>query len=166
MRFAKMIFILLYMIKKIFITFFIIFLAINSNARADGSSRGKALGTMALYGTIGGALLGTASLAFGASGRSVAIGASLGLYSGLLFGGYVVGSHEMMKRKYKGPKESEEQYYPDTEGSPYEDQQSDVYDPGYNQGSNDAGPADHGLSKKDQSRPGQTYYVQLLNYQF
>jgi len=154
------------MIKKLFITIFILTLAINSSARAEMDPRGKALGTMALYGTIGGALLGTASLAFGSKGRSVAIGASLGLYAGLIFGGYVVGSHEMMKRKYKAPQQNPDQYYPDTDGSPYEDQQTDNYDPSYNQGFNEVGPANSDLADKELKRPGQTYYVQLLNYQF
>ena len=71
---------------------------------------------MALYGTVGGALLGTASLAFGTSGRSIAKGASLGLYSGLLFGGYVVVSHAMNKRKAEQPQQPEQNYYPEAEG--------------------------------------------------
>ena len=154
------------MIKKLFITIFVLILAINSNARAEMNPRAKALGTMALYGTIGGALLGTASLAFGAKGRSVAIGASLGLYSGLLFGGYVVGSHEIQKRKYKGPQKDSDTYYPDTDGSPYEEDQSGSYDPSYNQGYHEEGPANLNLSDKELKKPGQTYYVQLLNYQF
>ena len=54
---------------------------------------------MALYGTIGGLLLGTASLAFHRDGRSISRGASLGLYTGLLFGGYVVGSHYIMRQR-------------------------------------------------------------------
>ena len=59
---------------------------------------------MALYGTIGGFLLGTASLAFHKDGRSISRGASLGLYTGLLFGGYVVGSHYLTRqRSQQGP---------------------------------------------------------------
>ena len=57
------------------------------------NAKARALGSMALYGTIGGALLGTATLAFGSSARSIAQGASLGLYAGLIFGSYVVLSH-------------------------------------------------------------------------
>lgn len=78
----------------------------------------KAIGTMALYGTVGGTLLGTASLAFGTGGRSIAKGASLGLYAGLLFGGYVVISHAMRKHKAANPS-AKDNYYPDT-ASPYE----------------------------------------------
>ncbi len=63
----------------------------------------KALGSMALYGTVGGLLLGTASLAFGTDPRSIAKGASLGLYAGLIFGGYVVVSHMMKQKRLKQP---------------------------------------------------------------
>lgn len=77
--------------------------------------RAKAVLTMAAYGTAGGALLGTASLAFGAKGRAVAIGASLGLYAGLIFGTYIVVNHRMQHYRY------DENYYPDTDTfSPYE----------------------------------------------
>lgn len=58
---------------------------------------------MASYGTIGGALLGTASLAFGAEGRSVAKGASIGLYCGLIFGGYIVLSHQLRQNRLNNP---------------------------------------------------------------
>ncbi len=61
--------------------------------------RVKAVTVMALYGTIGGFLLGTASLAFHKDGRSISRGTSLGLYAGLLFGGYVVGSHYIMRQR-------------------------------------------------------------------
>lgn len=66
--------------------------------------KGKVLLSMAGYGTMGGALLGLASLAFGTNSRSVAIGASVGLYAGLLFGGYIVLSHQYQK-KFGGQEE-------------------------------------------------------------
>ena len=53
----------------------------------------KTIGLNAAYGAIGGGLLGISSLAFGAQGRVVAKGASLGLYFGLAFGAYVVVTH-------------------------------------------------------------------------
>ena len=53
----------------------------------------KAVGLNAVYGSVGGALLGVSTLAFGAKGRVVAKGASLGLYFGLAFGAYVVMTH-------------------------------------------------------------------------
>ena len=77
---------------------------------------------MAGYGVVGGALLGTASMAFGSSSRSIAVGASLGLYGGLLFGTYVILSYEMKKRGF-GNEAEREDYYPDSK-SPYEDQGS------------------------------------------
>lgn len=80
-------------------------------ARADMDPKVKALATMAAYGTIGGALLGTASLAFGTSGRSVAIGASLGLYAGILFGSYIIVTHQMKKNAPQNP--IRDNYYPD-----------------------------------------------------
>lgn len=80
----------------------------------------KVLGTMAGYGVVGGALLGTASMAFDAGPRAIAKGASLGLYAGLLFGGYIILSYEMKKRGY-GNDQQNQDYYPDSR-SPYEDQ--------------------------------------------
>ncbi len=76
---------------------------------------------MAGYGVVGGALLGTATLAFGAGGRSIAKGASIGLYAGLLFGGYIIFNYEMKKRGFG--EEQKEDYYPDS-SSPYEEEQS------------------------------------------
>jgi uncharacterized membrane protein len=61
--------------------------------QAQDNAKARALGSMAMYGTIGGTLLGTASLAFGTSARAIAQGASIGLYLGLIFGSYVVLSH-------------------------------------------------------------------------
>jgi hypothetical protein len=77
-------------------------------------SKLRVVGTMAGYGVVGGALLGTASLAFGTNGRSIAKGASLGLYAGLLFGGYIVLGYEMKKRGFGV--DSKEDYYPDSRG--------------------------------------------------
>lgn len=57
----------------------------------------KSVTSLALYGAVGGALLGTASLAFDAEGRWVAKGASLGLYAGLGFGVFIVLSYALGK---------------------------------------------------------------------
>lgn len=89
------------------------------DSRAEMDPKMKALGAMALYGTIGGVLLGTASLAFGTEPRSIAKGASLGLYAGLLFGGYVVVSHMMKKNRDSQPPPSD--YYPEDADAPYSD---------------------------------------------
>lgn len=83
--------------------------------------RVKAMATMAAYGTVGGALLGTASLAFGTEGRSVAVGASLGLYAGLIFGSYVIVSHQLQQNNYYDREEPvRRDYYPDDSYSPYQ----------------------------------------------
>jgi hypothetical protein len=112
-------------LKKVFIIALTLFLFTGTvrNAHANFDPRIKALGIMALYGTVGGALLGTASLAFGTSGRAIAKGASLGLYSGLLFGGYVVISHAMNKRKAEAPEAPQQDYYPDEEESEYDEEE-------------------------------------------
>lgn len=86
--------------------------------KAEMDPRAKALGAMALYGTVGGALLGTASLAFGTEGRSIAKGASLGLYAGIIFGSYVVISHAYKKHQRENP-QPKDNYYPGVQ-SPYE----------------------------------------------
>ncbi|EQC44205.1 hypothetical protein [Bacteriovorax sp. Seq25_V] len=147
---------------KKFITLATIILVFTTQSvRAEMDPKIKAIGTMALYGTVGGTLLGTASLAFGAKGRSVAIGASLGLYAGLLFGGYVVGTHALKSRGYQ--KADPENYYPDTESSPYETpgpgSNNEYMNPDNYEGSLDLAP----LKKQEQ---GPVYFVQLLDYRF
>ena len=102
----------------ILVTVLFTFSSLGCHAKMD--PRVKALGTMALYGTVGGALLGTASLAFDSNGRSVAKGASLGLYTGIIFGSYVVISHALKQRRMNNPTQ-DENYYPDSDSS-YEDQ--------------------------------------------
>lgn len=75
-------------------TLFLLFALIFSASTAWGfNPKVKAIGLNAVYGSIGGAILGVSSLAFGAKGRVVAKGASLGLYFGLVFGAYVVITH-------------------------------------------------------------------------
>jgi hypothetical protein len=111
--------------------------------------------TMAGYGVVGGALLGTATLAFGSSSRSIAKGASLGLYAGLIFGGYVILSYEMKKRGYGG--ESKEDYYPDS-NSPYENPRSEINLESYHLA---------GLeNKKDPKMDPLLLSFNFLNYQF
>ncbi len=73
----------------------------------------KAFLVICSYGTVGGALLGLASMAFGQSSRAIAQGASLGLYSGILFGAYVVMSHDQSMASPVG----------DEPASPYEENQ-------------------------------------------
>jgi len=106
--------------KKILISLSLCFSLLFSSSAFALDPKIKVLGTMAGYGVVGGALLGTASMAFEAGPRAIARGASLGLYAGLLFGGYVILSYEMKKRGY-GNESQQQDYYPDSR-SPYEDQ--------------------------------------------
>lgn len=90
------------------------------------SPRIKAMLLTSAYGTAGGALLGTASLAFGASGRSVARGASLGLYAGIGFGAFIIISHKMRQNRLKNPGKGDDNYYPDSD-SPYEEESGGLF---------------------------------------
>jgi hypothetical protein len=65
------------------------------------------------YGMAGGALLGLASMAFGEEARAIFQGASLGLYAGMLFGGYVLLAH-----KYKNSRPTQTYNDPITPYSP------------------------------------------------
>jgi len=109
--------------RKLFIALTVSFSLLFSSASYALDPKLKMMATMAGYGVVGGALLGTATLAFGAGGRSVAKGASLGLYAGLLFGGYILLNYELKKRGYG--QESKGDYYPES-SSPYEDESSYV----------------------------------------
>ncbi len=90
-----------FVIKNKLIVFLLIFSIAGGTpnmAKAEMNPKIAALLTMAGYGTVCGALLGLASqLAFDTGGRSISQGASFGLYAGMLFGGYVVGSYYMKK---------------------------------------------------------------------
>ncbi len=102
------------------------------DARAEMDPRAKALASMSLYGVIGGTLLGVAVQAFDVSdslGRSMAKGASLGLYTGILFGSYVVLSHYYRtKALSQPPSDDPDNYYPEEGGSPYESGGGGGYD--------------------------------------
>jgi hypothetical protein len=64
---------------------------------------GRLMITTASYGTACGAVLGAASMAYGTRIRAIAVGASLGLYAGLLFGGYILVSHSYLNKKQLAP---------------------------------------------------------------
>lgn len=67
----------------------------------------KAFLVVSAYGTVGGALLGFATLAYGANSRAIAQGASLGLYAGIIFGSFVLATHKSADERMK---EYEQQY--------------------------------------------------------
>lgn len=92
-------------------------------ARAQMDPRLKVLLTTAGYGTVGGALLGTASLAFGGKSRAIFQGASLGLYAGLIFGGYIIYTHHSRRSGGNG-----DGLYPDNPDNPYYDEPPSYYD--------------------------------------
>tara|TARA_X000000950_G_C13670196_1_gene559624 strand:- start:18 stop:464 length:447 start_codon:yes stop_codon:yes gene_type:complete len=110
--------------------------------------RVKTFLVMNAYGVVGGLLLGSATLAFGTSGRSPFIGASLGLYAGLAFGGYVVVSHHMDEDRRLNPQN-------------YEDEGLDDYGDMTNQIMEEA----PNFRDKSPNR-GPTIYLNLLKYNF
>ncbi len=144
--------------KKLFIVATFCFSLLFSHSAFAIDPKLKILASMTTYGVVGGALLGTASLAFGASGRSIAKGASLGLYAGLLFGGYVILSYEMKKRGF-GNDQQKEDYYPDSR-SPYEDSQSNLALPDLSEYSLAA------IENKRDPRKDPLICLSLLNYNF
>jgi predicted permease len=93
--------------------------------------KAKAFLVLTTYGTAGGGLLGLASMAFGEDSIAVARGASLGLYMGMLFGGYVILSHKYKKKpgQIEAPKEDEYQdpYTPYGEDGGEEDEGYDSF---------------------------------------
>lgn len=79
--------------KLILSVFILVALTIPTQKAKAMDPKGKAFMIICTYGTVGGALLGFASMAFGTSSRAIAQGASLGLYAGIGFGAYVISSH-------------------------------------------------------------------------
>ena len=83
--------------RKLFLLIFVVYSFTGSqvvySAPPKLNPKTKAFFLMTAYGTVGGFLLGTASLAFETPGRAPFLGASLGLYAGLAFGSYVLVSH-------------------------------------------------------------------------
>ncbi|RLA64161.1 MAG: hypothetical protein DRQ88_11490 [Epsilonproteobacteria bacterium] len=95
--------------KKVILALMFSFVLITPTHAVTLERSFKTFGTSALWGTLGGALLGAASMAFGTNASTVAKGASLGLYAGLLYGGYLLvdygmaGSAPEIKGKYQSP---------------------------------------------------------------
>lgn len=93
--------------------------------------KAKAMIAVSAYGATGGALLGFASMAFGAPSRTIAKGASLGLYAGILFGAYILASHA-----YATPMET-----------PYEDAETPYESGGSSSGGSSSSSEEDGASK-------------------
>lgn len=93
--------------KRFVFSLIIILAFITPNNKAQAMDpKGKAFMIICTYGTVGGALLGFASMAFGSNSRAIAQGASLGLYAGIGFGAYVISSH----RRSMNPEEEDDGY--------------------------------------------------------
>lgn len=107
----------------IFSIFFSVVLLLTSFEAKGMDPKVKMVATMAGYGVVSGVLLGTASMAFGAGGRWIAKGASLGLYAGLIFGGYVLVNYEMKKRNHGQESKENNNYYPESSGE-YEEEEA------------------------------------------
>ncbi|MDA8793281.1 hypothetical protein N9N67_08545 [Bacteriovoracaceae bacterium] len=98
--------------KKYLIVLLVLFLGFPiPQAKAEMPAKVRAFMLVSGYGTVGGALLGFASMAFGSSPRAIAQGASLGLYAGIIFGSYVLFSYKKPMPKGEG----EDEYGPDGE---------------------------------------------------
>jgi hypothetical protein len=105
---------------KILICFVLVFsFSIYSKPAMALDAKVKVLASTSAYGAAGGALLGFASMAFGTTASSIAKGASLGLYAGILFGSYVVISH-YYRPQYEAPYEDSESPYESGDGAPYD----------------------------------------------
>ncbi len=81
------------------------------HAKAEMPPKLKAFLMVSAYGAVGGAMLGFASMAFGSTSRAIAQGASLGLYAGMIFGGYVITSHKKAGQVQYGPEEGMDDGY-------------------------------------------------------
>ena len=89
------------------------FLVIPNQKAHALDAKAKAFMVITTYGTVGGALLGFATMAFGSNSRAIAQGASLGLYAGIAFGAYVISSHGNPQDSY-----SEDDPYGDPQSGP------------------------------------------------
>lgn len=151
-----------------------LFFVYSPSSSAQMDPKVKTVAVMAAYGTAGGALLGLASLAFRSAPRAIPVGASLGLYAGLLFGSYIVVTHEMRKR---GMYQEDENYYPEAPATPYDGGGSEPETTPYENNGNDGAyrwdpytlQGEYAWTKsrlEKEVSPGQIFSVNLLNYQF
>lgn len=103
--------------------------------------KGKAFLIICTYGTVGGALLGFASMAFGTNSRAIAQGASLGLYAGIAFGSYVLATHGQQNEPVYQEQGPPPGYY-DGYGAPPPVQDPSTLAPGQGLPSSEPLPAD------------------------
>lgn len=94
--------------KFILLTLLISIFTLPSKQALALEPKAKAFAIICTYGTVGGALLGFASMAFGTDSRVIAQGASLGLYAGIAFGAYVLTTHRtggrpVIQERYQEP---------------------------------------------------------------
>ncbi len=121
----------------IFISLFLtLSLVVPQNANAM-SPKVKAFLLISGYGIAGGGLLGLSSMAFGEDSSAIFKGMSIGLYLGMAFGAYVVGSHKYKVYKSRNP-DPQIPYYDDAV-TPYGDDQGG-YGGGFDGGG--GGPSD------------------------
>lgn len=123
-------------------------------ARAEMDPRVKMMLTMSGYGVVGGALLGTATLAFDGKARNIAKGASFGLYAGILLGGYILVTYEMKKAGIGLDRD----YYPSSSG--YYDQ-SNVSGPQFENVYNIAA-----LETKKDPKTNPLFFMNFVNLDF
>tara|TARA_B100000927_G_scaffold288449_1_gene283072 strand:+ start:422 stop:832 length:411 start_codon:yes stop_codon:yes gene_type:complete len=136
------------MIKKFFLVIIIsITLGAPKEIKAfELDPRVKTFLIMNTYGAVGGFLLGSATLAFDAPGRAPFIGASLGLYAGLIFGSYVVVTHHIEEDRRLNP-----QNYIDGSSGGYNDMDNQISTDNYEYYPEPKGPV---------------FYLNLLKYNF
>ena len=160
--------------RKTFAIFLVLLFAITflrpQEVRAEMPAKAKAMVTIIGYGTAGGAILGAASMAFGTSSRAIAQGASLGLYAGILFGGYVLLAHHQKKMGSYDDDSSPYKESSDIYGDEYQDDQggSSEGEPSNSNGFFDRhqiiqNKFNHLNAKGSQLPP---LYINLVNYHF
>lgn len=103
---------------KSFLVALVVFSFVSYTPKAHAiPPKAKAFLVVSAYGTVGGALLGFATLAYGANSRAIAQGASLGLYAGIIFGSYILATHKSPDERMQ----EYEQQYSNPQGPPPED---------------------------------------------
>lgn len=115
-------------VKKILLSVLVLFSLVSFTIQKAQAMdpKAKAFLVLSTYGAAGGGLLGLASMAFGEESIAIARGASLGLYAGMIFSGYVLLSHKY--RKKPGEEKLETNQYQDPYTPYTEEQSNEGYD--------------------------------------